>query len=219
MAYCGNPYVEHVAIRVKDIDWHIRFFDDVLGMTVHEVMGSGGATEKAWTLGGMQFNVDPGFNGPEGRLAHLGIMVDWSGIDKVFGLGFGTAPAQAPCSRAHPPRRFLLHGLPADAPAAALLKPLAGHPVADTLFPLATVGAGLALLLGIGTRVAAVGGAILTLNLWFASLPLVQPVPRPAPVLRDRPALGARLRLRPVPRPGQRLAEPAALVRDRRWLY
>ena len=57
MAYSRKSYVEHVAIKVKDIDWHIRFFNDVLGMTVHEVMGSDGATEKAWTLGGMQFNV------------------------------------------------------------------------------------------------------------------------------------------------------------------
>ncbi len=76
MAYSRKSYVEHVAIRVKDIDWHIRFFSDVLGMTVREVVGSDGATEKVWTLGGMQFNLDPEFNGPEGRLAHLGIMVE-----------------------------------------------------------------------------------------------------------------------------------------------
>ena len=76
MAYSRKSYVEHVAIRVKDIDWHIRFFNDVLGMTVHEVMGSDGATEKAWTLGGMQFIAKPDFTGPEGRLAHLGIMCE-----------------------------------------------------------------------------------------------------------------------------------------------
>ena len=76
MAYSKKAYVEHVAIRVKDIDWYIRFFNEVLGMSVREVMETEGVTEKAWTVGGMQFNVDPGFNGPEGRLAHLGIMVE-----------------------------------------------------------------------------------------------------------------------------------------------
>lgn len=102
----------------------------------------------------------------------VGWALFWSGIDKVFGLGFGTAPGQSVLAGASPTKGFLLHGLPADAPAAALLKPLAGHPVVDTLFLLATVGAGLALLLGIGTRIAAIGGAVLMLNLWFASLPL-----------------------------------------------
>lgn len=76
MAYSKKSYVEHVAIRVRDIDWHLRFFREVLGMSVREVMGAENAPEKAWTIGGMQFNADPGFEGPEGRLAHLGIMVE-----------------------------------------------------------------------------------------------------------------------------------------------
>ena len=76
MAYSKKSYVEHVAIRVKDIDWHLRFFRDVLGMDVRETMGSESKPEKAWTIGGMQFNVDPAFEGPEGRMAHLGIMVE-----------------------------------------------------------------------------------------------------------------------------------------------
>ena len=76
MSYRGRSYVEHVAIKVKDIDWHLRFFREVLGMTVREVMGPESKPEKAWTLGGMQFNADPCFAGPEGRMAHLGIMVE-----------------------------------------------------------------------------------------------------------------------------------------------
>lgn len=96
----------------------------------------------------------------------------WSGIDKVFGLGFPTTPEQSVLAGASPTKGFLLYGLQPDAPAAALLKPLAGNPVADALFLLATVGAGLALLLGVGTRIAAIGGGVLMLNLWFASLPL-----------------------------------------------
>lgn len=76
MTYSKKSYVEHVAIRIKDIDWHIRFFKEVLGMTVREVIGPENNPQKVWTIGGMQLNVDPEFNGPEGRLDHLGIMVE-----------------------------------------------------------------------------------------------------------------------------------------------
>jgi len=65
-----------VAVRVKDIQWHIRVFREVLGMTVREVDGSADAPKQIWTIGGMQLMSDPGFAGPEGRLAHLGIMCE-----------------------------------------------------------------------------------------------------------------------------------------------
>lgn len=74
---CGKKsYVEHVAVKVKDIDWHLRFFREVLGMTVRETMGPEDKPEKAWTIGGMQFDADPGFDGPEGCMAHIGIMAE-----------------------------------------------------------------------------------------------------------------------------------------------
>lgn len=76
MAYDKKSYVEHVAIRVRDIDWHIRFFDAVLGMRVREVQETDPGTKQVWTVGGMQLKSDPDFAGPEGRLAHLGIMVE-----------------------------------------------------------------------------------------------------------------------------------------------
>lgn len=76
MACEKKSYVEHVAIKVKDIDWHLRFFREVLGMRVRELAGPESRPEKAWTIGGLQFNADPDFHGPEGRLAHLGIMVE-----------------------------------------------------------------------------------------------------------------------------------------------
>jgi catechol 2,3-dioxygenase-like lactoylglutathione lyase family enzyme len=77
MAYQGRSYVEHVAIFVRDIDWHIRFFREVLGMTLREERGGAkGERRQAWTVGGMQFIEAPEFSGPEGRLAHLGVMVE-----------------------------------------------------------------------------------------------------------------------------------------------
>jgi glyoxylase I family protein len=72
-----RAYIEHVAIRVKDIQWHIDFFREVLGLGIRDELP---ATEiidrQVWVLGSVQFISDPSFTGPEARLAHLGIMVD-----------------------------------------------------------------------------------------------------------------------------------------------
>jgi catechol 2,3-dioxygenase-like lactoylglutathione lyase family enzyme len=76
MRYEGKSYVEHVAVRVKDIAWHIRFFREALGMPIREVEGSADQPKQIWTVGGVQLVADPGFEGPEGRLAHLGIMTE-----------------------------------------------------------------------------------------------------------------------------------------------
>lgn len=71
-----KAYLEHVAIWVKDIQWHIGFFEKVLGMTMREVDGSPESPRQYWTLGGMQFIHAPQYEGPEGRLAHLGVMCE-----------------------------------------------------------------------------------------------------------------------------------------------
>ena len=72
----AKAYLEHVAIWVKDIHWHIGFFHDVLGMTMREVQGTPEEPQQYWTLGGMQFIASADFAGPEGRLAHLGVMCE-----------------------------------------------------------------------------------------------------------------------------------------------
>jgi len=80
MTYTNKAYVEHVAVRVKDIQWHIKFFYDVLGMDVREVDGPTDNPRQYWTLGGMQLMATPDFEAPPsndaGWLAHLGVMVD-----------------------------------------------------------------------------------------------------------------------------------------------
>ncbi|MFM9999849.1 MAG: VOC family protein [Burkholderiaceae bacterium] len=74
-----RSYVEHVAVRVRDIQWHMRFFSEVLGMEVREIEGSTDAPNQYWTIGGMQLISDPDFVAPPsndgGWLAHIGIMV------------------------------------------------------------------------------------------------------------------------------------------------
>lgn len=74
MLYEGKSFMEHTAVYVKDILWHIRFFEEVFGMTVLHREGTDKKPRKAWLSGGIQLNEDQGFYSPEGRLAHLGIM-------------------------------------------------------------------------------------------------------------------------------------------------
>lgn len=76
MTAASRAYLEHVAIHVRDIHWHIRFFEDVLGMTMREVDGPADHPRQHWTFGGLQFIASPDFAGPEGRLGHLGVMCD-----------------------------------------------------------------------------------------------------------------------------------------------
>lgn len=75
-----RAYLEHVAIRVKDIHWHIRFFKEVLGMGLRDLHGTPEQPSQYWTLGGMQLIATPQFEAPPsndaGWLAHLGVMVE-----------------------------------------------------------------------------------------------------------------------------------------------
>jgi catechol 2,3-dioxygenase-like lactoylglutathione lyase family enzyme len=72
----NKTYVEHAAIRVKDIHWHVRFFKEALGMSVRSIEGPEDHPKQVWFFGGVQLVSDPGFEGPEGRSAHLGIMTE-----------------------------------------------------------------------------------------------------------------------------------------------
>jgi catechol 2,3-dioxygenase-like lactoylglutathione lyase family enzyme len=80
----SKAYVEHVAIRVKDIKWHMKFFYDVLDMDVRQVDVSDGSDpnepRQYWSVGGVQLINSPSFEAPpsndSGWLAHLGIMVE-----------------------------------------------------------------------------------------------------------------------------------------------
>jgi catechol 2,3-dioxygenase-like lactoylglutathione lyase family enzyme len=69
-------YVEHVAIWVKDIQWHIKFFHEALGMGMRELQGAPDDPRQYWTMGGLQFIADRDFQNADGRLAHLGVMCE-----------------------------------------------------------------------------------------------------------------------------------------------
>ena len=76
MIYHKSSYMDHVAIRVKDIRWHIGFFREALGMSIVSVDGPLDNPKQVWLQGGLQLVADSDFDGDEGRMAHLGIVTE-----------------------------------------------------------------------------------------------------------------------------------------------
>ncbi|HLE97062.1 MAG TPA: hypothetical protein VI997_06795 [Candidatus Thermoplasmatota archaeon] len=100
----------------------------------------------------------------------LGFVFLWAFLDKLFGLGFATPPARAWLAGGSPTRGFL-SGV--AGPFAGAFNAIAGNAFVDWVFMIGLLGIGLALVLGIGVRIAAVSGATMLLLMWLAVLPIV----------------------------------------------
>ncbi|MFL6127911.1 MAG: hypothetical protein ACJ73E_02465 [Mycobacteriales bacterium] len=101
----------------------------------------------------------------------MGFTFLWAFVDKLFGLGYATPSARSWLNGGSPTRGFLANS--ATGPFAGIYKDIAGAGWADWLFMLGLAGLGMALLLGVGMRVAAVSGALLYLLMWSVVLPPV----------------------------------------------
>ncbi|RKN40637.1 DoxX family membrane protein [Micromonospora endolithica] len=99
----------------------------------------------------------------------LGWTFLWAFLDKVFGLGFATEAKNAWIEGGSPTKGFLTFG--AAGPFKGLYNDIAGAAWADWLFMIGLAGIGVALLLGIGMRVAAVAGGLLYVLMWTVVLP------------------------------------------------
>ncbi|WP_084477476.1 DoxX family membrane protein [Actinokineospora enzanensis] len=102
------------------------------------------------------------------RLVMAGVFL-WAFLDKTFGLGYSTPSGKGWIDGGSPTRGFL--GALDHGPFTATLRSWAGNPFADWLFMVGLLGIGLALLLGIGLRVAAVGGVLMLAMMWIAEWP------------------------------------------------
>jgi thiosulfate dehydrogenase [quinone] large subunit len=117
----------------------------------------------------------------------------WAFLDKLLALGFSTGRADdgtvdrfgdaAWIHGGSPTLGFLKFG--ADGPFTGFYNSIAGAAWADWLFMIGLFGLGVALILGIGIRVAGVAGTALYLMMWTVALP-----PDTNPVLDDH-ILGA----------------------------
>ncbi|BAL86051.1 hypothetical protein AMIS_8310 [Actinoplanes missouriensis 431] len=102
------------------------------------------------------------------RLA-TGWLFLWAFLDKLFGLGRGTPAANAWLDGGSPTAGVL--GESATGPFAGLYHAVAGNALVDGLFMAALAGIGTALILGIGMRIAAASGALLSVLMWTVALP------------------------------------------------
>jgi thiosulfate dehydrogenase [quinone] large subunit len=98
----------------------------------------------------------------------IGFTFLWAFLDKLFGLGYATPAAKSWLNGGSPTKGFLSS---ASGPFAGFYHDLAGTSLANWLFMLGLAGIGIAFLLGIGTRIAAVSGAIMYLMMWSVVLP------------------------------------------------
>jgi thiosulfate dehydrogenase [quinone] large subunit len=93
----------------------------------------------------------------------------WAFADKAFGWGFATPSERSWINGGSPTRGFLANS--ADGPFESFYKSIAGDTWTDWLFMIGLLGIGLALLFGVGMRVAAAAGSLLLVMMWSVVLP------------------------------------------------
>jgi thiosulfate dehydrogenase (quinone) large subunit len=101
-----------------------------------------------------------------------GLVFLWAFVDKAFGLGYSTVSERAWINGGSPTKGFLGHV--AVGPLESTFHSWAGAPWADWLFMLGLLAIGVALVLGIGLRIAAIATALMMLMMWTAEWPLAQ---------------------------------------------
>jgi thiosulfate dehydrogenase [quinone] large subunit len=94
----------------------------------------------------------------------------WAFLDKLFGLHFSTPTAKSWLNGGNPTKGFLSSS---EGPFAGFYHAIAGHGLTNWAFMLALLALGVALILGIGMRLAAVGGAIMYAMMYTVVLPTV----------------------------------------------
>jgi len=108
----------------------------------------------------------------------FGFIFLWAFLDKTFGLGFATARDAAWINGGSPTSGYLGHAT--KGPFAEFYQGLAGQAWVDWVFMLGLLGIGVALILGIGMRVATVGAVAMLVMMYTAAL-----APENNPVLDD----------------------------------
>lgn len=99
----------------------------------------------------------------------MGWLFLWGFIDKVFGLGYATKPENAWINGVSPTTGFLEYGT--KGPFEGFYQGLGGNGLVDIIFMMAMLALGLALILGIGMKLAFYGGTVLNLIFWTTVLP------------------------------------------------
>jgi len=99
----------------------------------------------------------------------IGFIFLWQFLDKLFGLGVRTPHEQAWIRGGSPTTGYLGH---VKGPLSSVFRDMAGQGWPDWLYMVGFAGLGIALILGIGMTIAAVGGTLLLAMLYTSSLPV-----------------------------------------------
>jgi thiosulfate dehydrogenase [quinone] large subunit len=117
----------------------------------------------------------------------MGLEFLWAFFDKTFGLGYATPAERAWINGGSPTKGFLSRV--AVGPFESTFHALAGATWADWLFMVGLLGIGIALVLGIGLRVAAVSGTVMMLGMWAAEWPLAKVTSAGEPSMSTNPII------------------------------
>ena len=101
-----------------------------------------------------------------------GFVFLWAFLDKTFGLGYSTPSAKAWIHGGSPTKGFL--SSVEVGPFQSLFHSMAGTWWANGLFMLSMLAVGVALILGIGLRIAAGAGVLVMAMMWLAEFPLAR---------------------------------------------
>jgi thiosulfate dehydrogenase (quinone) large subunit len=116
-----------------------------------------------------------------------GLVFLWAFLDKLFGFGYATPGERAWLNGGSPTKGFL--GSIDHGPLGTMFRGWAGATWADWLFMLGLAGVGIAVVLGIGMRLAAISGTILMLMMWAAEWPLDRFTDAGEPTMSTNPIL------------------------------
>ncbi len=117
----------------------------------------------------------------------LGFVFLWAFLDKTFGFGYATPSAKAWIHGGSPTLGFL-KGVEVG-PFQSTFHSWAGTGWANWLFMLGLLGIGLALILGVALRAAAVSGTLMLLLMWAAEWPLARHTAAGAPSMSTNPLI------------------------------
>lgn len=97
----------------------------------------------------------------------LGFLFAWAFVDKLIGLGFSTPAAQGWLDGGNPTKGYLAS---AEGPFAGLYHSMAGGAVTNVLFMVGLLAVGVALMTGVASRLATIGGVAMVLLMWTTHL-------------------------------------------------
>jgi thiosulfate dehydrogenase (quinone) large subunit len=115
----------------------------------------------------------------------VGFTFLWAFLDKTFGFGYATPAARAWINGGSPTKGFLSRV--AVGPFESTFHTWAGAAWADWLFMVGLLAIGVALILGVGLRIAAVSGTLMMLLMWAAEWPLAKVTSAGEPSMSTNP--------------------------------